>query len=100
VDAFLAAFAGTIYAFYVSYISPDNFTFLVSVTIMTMVILGGMDNVFGVIVGAALLTILPEKFRIFSDYRLLIFGIIVIAMLMIRPQGLFPRRLRRYQLER
>jgi branched-chain amino acid transport system permease protein len=100
VDAFLAAFAGTIYAFYVSYISPDNFTFLVSVTIMTMVILGGMDNVFGVIVGATLLTILPEKFRIFSDYRLLIFGIIVIAMLMIRPAGLFPRRLRRYQLER
>jgi ABC-type branched-subunit amino acid transport system permease subunit len=100
VDAFLAAFAGTIYAFYVSYISPDNFTFLVSVTIMTMVILGGMDNVFGVIVGATLLTILPEKFRIFSDHRLLIFGIIVIAMLMIRPEGLFPRRLRRYQLGR
>ena len=100
VDAFLAAFAGTIYAFYVSYISPDNFTFLVSVTIMTMVILGGMDNVFGVIVGATLLTILPEKFRIFSDYRLLIFGVIVIAMLMIRPEGLFPRRLRRYQLGR
>ena len=97
VDAFLAAFAGTIYAFYVSYISPDNFTFLVSVTIMTMVILGGMDNVFGVIVGATLLTILPEKFRIFSDYRLLIFGTIVIAMLMIRPEGLFPRRLRRYR---
>jgi ABC-type branched-subunit amino acid transport system permease subunit len=97
VDAFLAAFAGTIYAFYVSYISPDNFTFLVSVTIMTMVILGGMDNIFGVIVGATLLTILPEKFRIFADYRLLIFGTIVIAMLMIRPEGLFPRRLRRYQ---
>jgi ABC-type branched-subunit amino acid transport system permease subunit len=100
VDAFLAAFAGTIYAFYVSYISPDNFTFLVSVTIMTMVILGGMDNVFGVIVGATLLTILPEKFRIFSDYRLLIFGVIVIAMLMIRPEGLFPRRLRRYHFGR
>jgi ABC-type branched-subunit amino acid transport system permease subunit len=100
VDAFLAAFAGTIYAFYVSYISPDNFTFLVSVTIMTMVILGGMDNILGVIVGATLLTILPEKFRIFSDYRLLIFGIIVIAMLMIRPDGLFPRRLRRYQFGR
>jgi len=100
VDAFLAAFAGTIYAFYVSYISPDNFTFLVSVTIMTMVILGGMDNIFGVIVGATLLTILPEKFRIFSDYRLLIFGTIVIAMLMIRPEGLFPRRLRRYQFGR
>ncbi len=97
VDAFLAAFAGTIYAFYVSYIAPDNFTFLVSVTIMTMVIVGGMDSIFGVIVGATMLTILPEKFRVFSDYRLLMFGAIVIGMLMIRPEGLFPRRLRRYQ---
>lgn len=96
VDAFMAAFAGTIFAFYVGYISPDNFTFLVSVTIMTMVIVGGMDNIFGVILGAFLLTVLPEKFRVFSDYRLLLYGVIVIAMLMIRPEGLFPKRLRRY----
>ncbi|QPC94669.1 branched-chain amino acid ABC transporter permease [Mesorhizobium sp. INR15] len=96
VDAFLAAFAGTIYAFYISYISPDNFTFLVSVTIMTMVIVGGMDNIFGVIVGAFLLTILPEKLRAFSDYRLLFFGVVIIGFLMIRPQGLFPQRMRRY----
>jgi branched-chain amino acid transport system permease protein len=96
VDAFLAAFAGTIYAFYISFISPDNFTFLVSVTIMTMVIVGGMDNIFGVIVGAFLLTMLPEKLRAFSDYRILFFGIVVILFLMIRPQGLFPQRLRRY----
>lgn len=96
VDAFMAAFAGTIYAFYIGYISPDNFTFLVSVMIMTMVIVGGMDNIFGVILGAFLLTVLPEKFRVFSEYRLLLYGVIVIAMLMLRPEGLFPKRLRRY----
>ncbi|MGU3495722.1 branched-chain amino acid ABC transporter permease [Xanthobacteraceae bacterium A53D] len=96
VDAFLAGFAGTIYAFYVGFISPDNFTFLVSVTIMTMVIAGGMDNILGVIVGAFLLTLLPEKLRAFSDYRILFFGVTVIMFLMIRPQGLFPQRLRRY----
>ncbi len=96
VDAFLAAFAGTIYAFYVSYISPDNFTFLVSVTIMTMVIVGGMDNTLGVIIGAFLLTMLPEKLRIFSDYRLLFVGVIVILFLILRPQGLFPQRARNY----
>ncbi|WP_377006869.1 ABC transporter permease subunit [Bosea vestrisii] len=96
IDAFLAGFAGTIYAFYVGFISPDNFTFLVSVTIMTMVIAGGMDNTLGVIVGAFLLTLLPEKLRAFSDYRILFFGITVIAFLMIRPQGIFPQRLRRY----
>ena len=96
VDAFLAGFAGTIYAFYVGFISPDNFTFLVSVTIMTMVIAGGMDNILGVIVGAFLLTLLPEKLRAFSDYRILFFGVTVMAFLMIRPQGIFPQRLRRY----
>lgn len=97
VDAFLSALAGTIYAHYVSYISPDNFTFLVSVTIVTMVIVGGMDNVYGVLVGAVLLSVLPEKFRAFEDYRLLMYGLIVILMLLFRPQGLFPRGLRRYQ---
>lgn len=97
VDAFLSAFAGTVYAFYVNYISPDNFTFLVSVTIMTMVIVGGMDNIFGVVVGTLLLTILPEKFRMFSDYRLLIYGLIVISMLIFRPQGLFPKQLRKHR---
>lgn len=96
VDAFLAAFAGTVYAFYVSYISPDNFTFLVSVTIMTMVIVGGMDNTLGVIVGAFLLTLLPEKLRIFADYRLLFVSVSVILFLALRPQGLFPQRPRNY----
>ncbi|MCK6453483.1 MAG: branched-chain amino acid ABC transporter permease [Alphaproteobacteria bacterium] len=96
VDAFLAAFAGVLYAFYITYIAPDNFTFLVSVTLMTMVIVGGMDNIVGVIVGAFLLTLLPEKLRVFSDYRLLFYGVVVIAFLMIRPQGLLPQRLRSY----
>lgn len=100
VDAFLAAFAGTVYAFYVSYISPDNFTFLVSVTIMTMVIVGGMDNTLGVIVGAFLLTLLPEKLRFLADYRLLFVGVVVILFLILRPQGLFPQRRRSYGAER
>ncbi len=96
VDAFLAAFAGSVYAAYVSYISPDNFTFLVSVTIMTMVIVGGMDNTLGVILGAFLLTLLPEKLRIFADYRLLFVSVVVILFLILRPQGLFPQRPRSY----
>ncbi|MCC6474680.1 MAG: branched-chain amino acid ABC transporter permease [Burkholderiales bacterium] len=97
VDAFLAAFAGAVYAFYIGYIAPDNFTFLVSVTLMTMVIVGGMDNVAGVIIGTFLLTLMPEKLRAFSDYRPLFYGVIVIAFLMIRPQGLLPQRLRNYR---
>lgn len=96
VDAFLAALAGIVYASYSSYISPDDFTFIVSITIITMVLVGGRDNVFGAIAGAFILIILPEKFRIFSDYRLLFYGVVVIGVLMVRPKGLIPRQMRRY----
>ena len=97
IDAFFGGVTGTVYAHYIGFISPENFAFIVSVVVVTMVILGGMDNVFGVIMGAILLTILPEKFRAFEDFRLLIYGVIVMMMLMFRPQGLFPQKLRVYQ---
>jgi branched-chain amino acid transport system permease protein len=97
IDAFFGGVTGTIYAHYIGFISPENFAFIVSVVVVTMVILGGMDNVFGVILGAILLTILPEKFRAFEDFRLLVYGVIVVTMLMFRPQGIFPQKLRVYQ---
>lgn len=97
IDAFFGGVAGTVYAHYIGFISPENFAFIVSVVVVTMVILGGMDNVFGVVMGAILLTVLPEKFRAFEDLRLLIYGVIVVTMLMFRPQGLFPQRLRVYE---
>jgi branched-chain amino acid transport system permease protein len=88
---------GAVYAHYVTFISPENFQFMLSVVVVTMVILGGMDNTFGVVFGAILLTLLPEKFRIFSEFRLLMYGIIVICTLVFRPQGLFPQKLRQYR---
>lgn len=97
IDAFFGGVTGTVYAHYIGFISPENFAFIVSVVVVTMVILGGMDNVFGVIIGAIFLTILPEKFRAFEDFRLLIYGVIVVTMLMFRPQGIFPQKLRTYQ---
>jgi len=97
IDAFFGGVTGTVYAHYIGFISPENFAFIVSVVVVTMVILGGMDNVFGVIIGAILLTILPEKLRAVEDFRLLIYGVIVVAMLMFRPQGLFPQKLRVYK---
>lgn len=96
VDAFLASLAGTTYAAYTSYIAPSDFTFVVSVTIITMVIVGGRDNVFGAIAGAFILIILPEKFRIFSDYRLLLYAVSVIGVMLFLPKGLIPRQTRRY----
>lgn len=96
INCFLDGVTGAVYAHYIGFISPENFQFMLSVVVVTMVILGGMDNTFGVIFGAVLLTVLPEKFRLFEQFRLLMFGIIVITTLVFRPQGLFPQKLRRY----
>lgn len=96
INCFLNGVAGAVYAHYVCFISPENFQFMLSVVVVTMVILGGMDNTFGVIFGAILLTLLPEKFRMFNEFRLLIYGLIVICVLVFRPHGLFPQKLRRY----
>lgn len=97
IDAFFGGVAGTVYAHYIGFISPENFAFIVSVVVVTMVVLGGMDNVTGVIIGAILLTILPEKLRAFEDFRLLIYGLVIVITLMFRPQGLFPQKLRTYR---
>lgn len=96
IDAFFGGVCGTVYAHYVGFISPENFHFAVSIIVVTMVIFGGMDNVAGVILGAILLTVLPEKLRVFHDYRLMFYGAIVITLLVFRPQGLIPQRLRSY----
>jgi len=95
--SFWGGIAGSIYAHMNGYISPNNFEFFTSVMLVSMVILGGMGNVLGVTTGAVLLTILPEKFRIFSDYRLFIFGLIIVIMLIYRPEGLFPAKQREYE---
>ena len=60
INCFLDGMTGAVYAHYVSFISPENFQFFLSVVVVTMVILGGIDNVFGVVFGAVLLTLLPE----------------------------------------
>jgi branched-chain amino acid transport system permease protein len=93
---FLGGLAGALYAHTVGFIAPDNFTFLHSVMLVSMVILGGADRVAGVVVGAVLLTVIPEKFRAFQDYRLLLYGAVLLVMLHLRPQGLLPRGVRRY----
>ena len=88
--------AGAIYAHYMSFIGPQDFDFLKSLIIIVMVILGGMDNTIGVICGAVLLTLIDEKLRDFADYRMLIYGGILMVVLLIRPAGLIPKRIRRY----
>ena len=86
--------AGAFYSHLVGFISPPTFSFDRSLILVSIVILGGMDNIIGVIFGALLLILLPEKLRVISDYRFLIYGIVLIVMLIFRPKGAFPSKVR------
>jgi ABC-type branched-subunit amino acid transport system permease subunit len=96
VDGAFSGFAGAFYVNYISYVGPPDINIMVSVVVVTMVILGGMGNVRGVILGAVIMIVIPEKFRAFQDFRLMIYGIVILAVLMYRPTGLLPQRIRRY----
>lgn len=86
--------SGAFYAHMVGFISPPNFTFEKSLVLVSIVILGGMDNVFGILVGSLLLVLLPEKLRVISDYRFLIYGLVLIVMLIFQPKGIIPFKVR------
>jgi branched-chain amino acid transport system permease protein len=94
--SFLGGVGGAIYAHMIGFISPENFSFIESITIMVMVVMGGAGNIMGVAVGAVILVILPERFREFEHLRLLFFGGALVLLMINRPEGLFPRlRIRR-----
>jgi branched-chain amino acid transport system permease protein len=82
-----AGFAGTFFAAKQGFISPESFTFFESVIILSMVVLGGMGSIPGVILGAVALVVLPEITREFALYRTAIFGLAMVAMMVFRPQG-------------
>jgi branched-chain amino acid transport system permease protein len=97
VGAFLAGLAGTIKAHQDTSVSPDQYVFLESAFLLAAVVLGGMGTVMGVLVGATILKLLPEKLREVSEYRLLLFGLLLVVMMRFRPEGLVPNK--RRQLE-
>lgn len=88
-STFFAGLAGSFFAHYISYISPSNFSSMESITIITMYILGGSGSVAGSIGGAGVLTILPEMLRVASSFRIVIYGSLLVAIAIFRPQGLF-----------
>ena len=89
VGSFFAGIAGGLYAHLKGYLNPSGFDFNKSIEVVVMVILGGMGRTAGVIVAAVLLTILPEVLRGFADYRMIIYSLLIIGLMMARPQGLF-----------
>ena len=86
--AAIAGIAGGIFASFIHYVNPDNFTYGESVVMLTMVVLGGVGSVPGIIVGATILAVLPEALRGISTYRYAIYGILLIMMMIVRPQGI------------
>ncbi len=95
IGAFFAGVAGGLYAHFLQYINPEDFNFLRSVEIVAMVILGGMGSTLGVVIAAIVLTILPELLRDVQQYRMIVYALLLIVMMLIRPQGLFGIKLER-----
>jgi branched-chain amino acid transport system permease protein len=87
-SAGLSAIAGSLYAHTMTFIAPASFGFNFSVELVTMVIIGGLASVYGSLLGAALLTVLPEMLRAFQDYDIIVYGFLLIVMTMYMPGGL------------
>lgn len=89
IGAFFAGVAGGLYGHFKQTISATGFDFTKSIEIVVMVILGGMGNTIGVILAAVLLTLLPEVLREFSDYRMIVYSLLLVVLMLVRPEGLF-----------
>lgn len=91
---FFAGLAGGMYGMVSGFVAPNNFTFSDSLLMLSIVILGGLGNIVGLIPAAIIVLVLPEKLQFIQEYRFLLFAALVIAILLFRPQGLLPRRTR------
>jgi branched-chain amino acid transport system permease protein len=96
--AFFGGIGGAIYAHMIGFVSPENFTFLESINILVMVVIGGAGNILGVVFGAVFFVVLPERFREFEHFRLLFFGLALTVLMINRPEGIFPRLRKRRML--
>jgi len=89
--------AGAIFASKAMYISPDTFNYAISVIILSSILLGGVGNIYGVILGAFIIAYVPERIRFISDARQLVFGIILLLVINLKPNGIFPRKTLMYK---
>ncbi|MBU0587388.1 MAG: branched-chain amino acid ABC transporter permease [Gammaproteobacteria bacterium] len=91
---FIAGVSGGLYGMISGFVAPNNFTFSDSLLMLSIVILGGLGNIAGLIPAAMIVLILPEKLQFIQEYRFLLFATLVILILLFRPQGLMPRKTR------
>ena len=90
--AMFGGFAGSFFASRNGFISPESFTFIESAIILSIVVLGGMGSQVGVVLAAAAIILLPEALREFSEYRMLVFGLAMVLVMVWRPRGLLAHR--------
>ncbi|QFI56307.1 high-affinity branched-chain amino acid ABC transporter permease LivM [Aeromonas simiae] len=90
IGAAFAGFAGSFFAARQGFISPESFVFIESAIVLAIVVLGGMGSQIGVVLAAVVMTVLPELAREFNEYRMLMFGLLMVFMMIWRPQGLLP----------
>ncbi len=98
--AFWAGMVGVIFAAKTTFINPASFTFLESAMILSIVVLGGIGSIPGIIIAALFLILVPEYLRAFSNYRMLIFGSVMVLMMLFRPQGIVAAKRRTYTFRR
>jgi ABC-type branched-subunit amino acid transport system permease subunit len=92
----LAGLAGAVYAMMTGFVAPNSFTFGDSLILVSIVLLGGIGNPWGLTVATAIVVMLPEKLQFIQEYRLLLYAGLVILILLFRPGGLMPRQVRNY----
>jgi branched-chain amino acid transport system permease protein len=98
IGASFGALAGGVWAARLGNIFPHSFNLLISINALAVIIIGGMGSIPGVIIGALVLVGLPELLREFTEYRLLMYGILLIIMMLVRPEGMLPEATRRREL--
>jgi branched-chain amino acid transport system permease protein len=90
--AAIAAVAGSLYGHYMSFVRPESFDVMLSIYVVLYVVLGGVNNLWGAVVGAAIMTLLPEYIRVLAEWRPTVFGAAVLVLLLFRPGGLLSMR--------
>ena len=96
-STFWAGVAGVIFAGKTTFINPASFTMWESILVLCMVVLGGMGSIPGVIIGALVITLLPEYLRAFSEYRMLLFGAVLVFVMVFKPDGMVPAIRQKYE---
>jgi ABC-type branched-subunit amino acid transport system permease subunit len=93
---FLIGLAGALFGMVGGFVAPNNYTFADSLILVSILLLGGIGNPWGLVVATVIVVIVPEKLQAIQEYRFLLYALMVIAVLLFRPEGLLPRPVRRY----